>query len=189
MKTRILLILFAVLLNYSSYSQKDTIHMKGQNCIGLSFDVYGKIETGGTIEDPNDTRLGYHIRLRGHHFIFNKVAFGTGVHYFDYYFSLKEKDFGFNKVWNFDIYSRYYPLKWLYIEPNLLYGGICRSPISEYQNKNNWIGGFSIGLEIKLKNKFSIDFDAKTLFDLRKSNCFGSFGQTGFFFGGVTYFF
>lgn len=169
----------------STASFQDTIHIKNKYVLLSSFNIHGQIAFGG--DKPKDTRLAHLIRLRGGKFIANKLMAGVGVFYFDYYFNIPQPTFKFNKVFNGDVFLRYYIKRKLYFGINTSYGGFCESPIVNYVDKNNFTGGVSLGFETKIKNNFYLDLELSKVFDLGCTNCFVK--ESGYGYLGVNYYF
>jgi hypothetical protein len=181
----ILIAIYLIIFQTVGLMAQDTLHSKNRFFINTSFNIHGRIESGNTL--GNDTRLAYLTKLRVGKFISKKLLIGVGLFYFDYYFKIPQPNFNFNNVFNGDVFLRYYLFRKMYVGFNTSYGGFCESPIIEYIDKNNFIGGVSLGFETKIKGNFYIDLELSKPFDWCSPNCFPK--EIGYGYLGVNYYF
>jgi hypothetical protein len=195
MRTNLLLILFSILFDSAiaqkadSTTRKDTMHIKGAYTVSGAFHISGQIVTGGP-DSLKDNRLNPHLRLRGHYFLLNKVALGTGLLYSDYYYSIR-KDLPRPKYkFNYELYTRYYPIKYVFIESSLIYGGYCRHRDFISLPDRKLSGMVSLGFEVMIRKRLSVEFDFKWHYDICSYGCFERapvMPMTGYL--GVNYYF
>lgn len=183
----ILSIGFTVFTTSSVSCQRDSVLLKGQYVAGTSFSFFGIIDLSDFGKPTDITWFHYNLRLRGHRFIFNRFAAGVGINYFSYYFA--QPGYDFRKPWNAEVYLRYYPFKYVYIEPNIIYGGFVKEGSLINENKIYLTGGLSLGFEFKIKDNIYLEFDIKAFYGISKNTWIGKFGSTGDMFLGVNYYF
>lgn len=179
--------LLTILFSLNTYSQKDSVHIKGLFSLNNTYSILGQIELSNIGKPENDTRFAYAIKLRGHYFIENKIAIGIGLKYWDFYYHRDEPLLELNKPFNGELYLRYFPFRKLYLETSVLYGGFVRD--SFYLNQLNWIGALGIGFETKIKGNLFLDLNYLVYYPLEKNSWVKSFGQEGIGYIGFTYYF
>jgi hypothetical protein len=195
MRKHLILIVFSIFCAYSfaqtadRSSRKDTIHVRGTYFVGGAFHISGQIVTGGP-DSLRDNRLNPQLRLRGHYFLFNKVALGSGLLYSDYFYSLR-KDLPRPKYkFNYELYTRYYPIKYVFIESSIIYGGYCRHRDFISLPDRKLSGMVSLGFEVMIRKRVSVEFDFKWHYDICSFGCFERapvMPMTGYL--GVNYYF
>lgn len=192
--------IFFFLSTFSVYSQHsesridiDTIHNKGNHCVGISFNTHGQIyEATSTVE--RSSWLITQVRVGGMYFLADRLAVGYGVNYFDYYRKVHLPGFKYDKPLVGELAFRYYPFKRksfrkLYFGPELMYGAFCRNIDGPDFNKHILIGCFTGGLETKLYRRLYFEFEITTYSDITCTDCFSKFGRGGNGFLGLNYYF
>lgn len=180
-------ILPLIFVNTTLTSQTHEFHEKNQIVVNSSFNLAGQIDLSNFGGDQDDTRLSYYLRLRGHKFLKRKFCVGLGLNYFDFYnknLSLPD----LKKNWNLEWYTRYYLKRKIYIEANFIYGGFARTTKAVLLNKNNLIGGLSLGFETKIKGNLFLELDLKTYYGIGANSWAGKIGTWGDGFLGLNYY-
>jgi hypothetical protein len=194
MRTNFILIIFSFLCESSiaqsadSVPRKDTMHVRGTYFVGGAFHIRGQIVTGGP-DSLRDNRLNPHLRLRGHYFLMNKVAIGTGLLYSDYFYSIRKDLPRPRYKFNYELYTRYYPIKYVFLESGIIYGGYCNKNFIDVPDRK-LSGMLSLGFEVMIRKRVSVEFDFKWHYDICSYGCFERaplMPMTGYL--GVNYYF